>query len=113
MHQGQQSPDAHATGRRVAASRFVPLVEFAINYSASPLCSWYTPFFADLDRCMHPRRHRRGHRGPDGARDDQGAGAASGAAGQGTRRGYAHRRDVHFAVGDEVFFDTEHAPVLS
>ena len=31
-----------------------PLVEFAINYTASPLGTGFTPFFAD--RGQHPRR---------------------------------------------------------
>jgi transposase InsO family protein len=44
---------------------FVPLVEFAINYSASPLGSGYTPFYAN--RGQHPRRPLVPPAAPDSA----------------------------------------------
>ena len=41
--------DHHGNG-----PEFIPLVEFAINDSASALCTGYTPFF--VNRGQHPRR---------------------------------------------------------
>ena len=104
---------------------YIPLVEFAINDSASALGCGYTPFFAD--RGEHPRR-------PLTAPP-----AASGTApalGQALARVMRHitgevrallqehqderkrlwdcgRRAVEFAVGDEVLLDTTFAPLPS
>jgi hypothetical protein len=102
---------------------FVPLAEFAINDSVSPPGSGYTPFYAD--RGQHPRRPLTPPDAPDPA-----APAGSGEAAahmmahvmvevrallqerQDHRKAAldAHRRDVQFAVGDEVLLDTEHTP---
>jgi hypothetical protein len=116
--------------RAVASDRgddwpeFVPLVEFAINDSASPLGSGYTPFYAD--RGQHPRRPLTPPDAPDPA-----APAGSGEAAahlmarvtaevrallqerQDQRKAEldAHRRDVRFAAGDQVLLDTEHTPL--
>jgi hypothetical protein len=104
----------------------VPLVEFAINDSASTLGSGYTPFYAD--RGQHPRRPLT----PPGAPDPS-VPASSGEAAahqmaritaevrallqeqQDRRKAEqdAHRRDVQLAVGDEVLLDTEHTPLPS
>ena len=104
---------------------YIPLVEFAINDSASTLGCGYTPFFAD--RGEHPRR-------PLTAPP-----AASGTApalGQALARVMRHttrevrtllqerqdkrkrlrdggRRAVEFAVGNEVLLDTTFAPLPS
>ena len=104
----------------------VPLIEFAINDSASPLGSGYTPFYAD--RGQHPRRPLNPPAPPDPAVP---AGAGEAAAHLMTRvtaevrallqerqdqrkaEHDAHRRDVRFAVGDEVLLDTEHTPLPS
>jgi hypothetical protein len=59
---------------------------------------------------------REGYHRPDGAREDQGAGAAAGAAERQDQRKAeldVHRRDVRFAVGNEVLLDTEHTPLPS
>ena len=98
----------------------MPLIEFAINDSASPLGSGYTPFYAD--RGQHPRRPLNPPAPPDPAVP---AGAGEAAAHLMTRvtaevrallqerqdqrkaEHDAHRRDVRFAVGDEVLLDTE------
>jgi hypothetical protein len=105
---------------------FVPLAEFAINDSVSTLGSGYTPFYAD--RGQHPRRPLTPPDAPDPA-----APAGSGEAAahmmarvtaevrallqerQDHRKAAldAHRRDVQFAVGDEVLLDTEHTPLPS
>ena len=99
----------------------VPLVEFALNDSASPLGSGYTPFYAD--RCQHPHSPLN-----PAAAADPAAPAGSGEAvahlmgrvtaevqallqdRQDRRKAEldATRRDVQFAVGDEVLLDTEH-----
>jgi hypothetical protein len=118
--------------RAVASDRgddwpeFVPLVEFAINDSASQLGSGYTPFYAD--RGQHPRRPLTPPDAPDPA-----APAGSGEAAahlmarvtaevrallqerQDQRKAEldAHRRDVQFAAGDQVLLDTEHTPLPS
>jgi hypothetical protein len=104
----------------------VPLIEFAINDSASPLGSGYTPFYAD--RGQHPRRPLTPPAPPDPAAP---AGAGEAAANlmmrvtaevrallqerQDQRKAEhdAHRRNVQFAVGDEVLLDTEHTPLPS
>jgi hypothetical protein len=101
-----------------------PLVEFAINDSASPLGSGYTPFYAD--RGQHPRRPLTPP-DPPGPAGDTGAAVAALMARvttevrallqerQERRKAAAdrHRRDVQFAVGDEVLLDTEHTPLPS
>jgi hypothetical protein len=118
--------------RAVASDRcddwpeFLQLVEFAINDSASPLGSGYTPFYAD--RGQHPRRPLTPPDAPDPA-----APAGSGKATahlmarvtaevrallqerQDLRKAEldAHRRDIQFAAGDEVLLDTEHTPLPS
>ena len=50
----------------------VPLVEFAINDSASPLGTGYTPFYAD--RGQHPRRPLTPFAAPDPAGSGEAAG---------------------------------------
>ncbi len=105
---------------------FLPLVEFAINDSVSPLGSGYTQFYAD--RGQHPRRLLTPPDAPDPV-----APAGSGEAAahmmarvtaevrallqerQDQRKTAleAHRRDVQFAAGDEVLLDTEHTPLPS
>ncbi len=57
------------------ALRVVPLVEFAINDSASPLGSGYTPFYAD--RGQHPRRPLTQSSPPDPAGPVSDGGAAA------------------------------------
>ena len=105
---------------------FVPLAEFAINDSASALGSGYTPFYAD--RGQHPRRPLNPPASPDPAAP-AGSGEAAAhlmsrvtaevrallQARQDQRKAEldAHRRDVQFAVGDEVLLDTEHTPLPS
>ena len=104
---------------------YIPLVEFAINNSASTLGCGYTPFFAN--RGEHPRRPLN----PPAA-----AGGAAPALGQALARVMQHitgevrallqerqderkrlrdggRRAVEFAVGDEVLLDTTFAPLPS
>jgi hypothetical protein len=106
----------------------VPLVEFAINDSASPLGSAPVGLHALLrrlrpappppaDTCRLARPGNasgvwRGCSAPDGARDGGGAGAAAGAAGpaQGGARHVQARRAV---CGDEVLLDMEHTPLPS
>ena len=104
----------------------VPLVEFAINDSVSPLGSGYTPFYAD--RGQHPRRPLTPPSPPDPA-GPVGDGEAAAhlmvrvteevrallQECQARRKAEydAHRRDVRFAVGDEVLLDTEHTPLPS
>ena len=105
---------------------FVPLAEFAIKDSASPLGSCYTPFYAD--RGQHPRRPLTPPNAPDPAVPAGSGEAAAHLMGRVTadvrallqerqeRRKAeldAHRRDVTFAVGDEVLLDTEHTPLPS
>ncbi len=102
---------------------FLPLVEFAINDSASPLGSEYTPFYADCGQ--HPRRSLVPPAAPDSAGPGE---AVAGLMGRVTTEVRAllqerqdrrkaeldvQRRDVRFAVGDEVLLDTEHAPLAS
>jgi hypothetical protein len=104
----------------------VPLVEFAINDSASPLDSGYTPFYAD--RGQHPRRPLTPPAGPDPAVPVGDGEAAAQLMSRVTtevrallqerqdRRKAefdAHWRDVRFAAGDEVLLDTEHTPLPS
>ena len=104
----------------------VPLVEFAINDSASTLGSGYTPFYAD--RGQHPRRPLLLTAPPDAAAAVGDGEAAARLLAQVTgevrallqerqdRRKAeldAHRRDVRLAVGDEVLLDTEHSPLPS
>jgi len=104
----------------------VPLVEFALNDSASPLGSGYTPFYAD--RGQHPRRPLTPAAGPDPAAPVGSGEAAAHLMGRVTaevrallqerqdRRKAeldATRRDVQFAPGDEVLLDTEHTPLPS
>ena len=102
---------------------FVPLVEFAINDSASPLGSGYTPFYAD--RGQHPRRPLVPPAAPDSAGPGEAVADLMGRVTAEVRALLqerqdrrkeeldAHRRDVRFAVGDEVLLDTEHAPLPS
>jgi hypothetical protein len=107
---------------------FVPLVEFEINNSVSPLGSGYTLLYADSgQQTQHPRRPLTPPDAPDPV-----APAGSGEAAahmmarvaaevlhwqerQDQRKAAldAHQRDVQFAAGDEVPLDTEHPPVLS
>ena len=104
----------------------IPLVEFAINDSASPLGTGYTPFYAD--RGQHPRR-------PLAPPDDAASPAAVGGGDalarlmdhvtgevrallqerQDTRKARLDpgRRDVRFEPGDEVLLDTSHTPLPS
>jgi hypothetical protein len=105
----------------------VPLVQFAINDSASPLGSGYTPFYAD--RGQHPCCPLLLTSPPDAVAAAGDGEAAARLLAQVTgevrapqerqdrdRRKAeldAHRRDVRFAVGDEVLLDTEHAPLPS
>jgi hypothetical protein len=104
----------------------VPLVEFAINDSASPLGSGYTPFYAD--RGQHPRRPLAPAAAADPAAPSGSGEAAAHLMGRVTaevrallqerqdRRKAeldAARRDVHFALGDELLLDTEHTPLPS
>ena len=101
---------------------FVPRAEFAINDSASALGSGYTPFYSDRARHLNPPAS------PDPA-TLCGSGEAAAhlicwvtaevcallQARQDRRKAEldAHRRDVQFAVGDEVLLDTEHTPLPS
>jgi hypothetical protein len=104
----------------------MPLVEFAINDSASTLGSGYTLFYAD--RGQHPRRPLLLAAPPDAAAAAGDGDAAARLLAQVTgevrallqeqqdRRKAeldAHRRDLRFAVGDEVLLDTEHTPLPS
>ncbi len=103
----------------------IPLVEFAINDSASPLGTGYTPFYAD--RGQHPRRPLSTPPDPASAPPEDGASVAHHMARvtgevralvqehQDDRKALldARRRDVQFAVGDEVLLDTAHTPVPS
>ena len=101
----------------------VPLVEFAINDSASPLGSGYTPFYAD--RGQHPRRPLAPAAAPDPAGPGEDAATLMGRVTEEVRALLqerqdrrkaeldASRRDVQFAVGDEVLLDTEHTPLPS
>ena len=104
----------------------ISLVEFAINDSASPLGTGYTPFYAD--RGQHPRR-------PLAPPDDAASPAAVGGGDalarlmdhvtgevrallqerQDTRKARLDpgRRDVRFEPGDEVLLDTSHTPLPS
>ena len=109
---------------------FVPLAEFrvAIKGSASALGSGYTPLYADSGQ--HPGRplNLNPLASPDPA-TPAGSGEAAAylmgwmtaevrallQARQDQRKAEldAHRRDVQFAVGDEVLLDTEHTPLPS
>jgi transposase InsO family protein len=104
----------------------VPLVEFAINDSASTLGSGYTPFYAD--RGQHPRRPLSPPDAPDAAAPPGSGEAAAHLMARITaevrallqeqqdRRKAAldaRRRDVQLAIGDEVLLDTEHTPLPS
>ena len=103
----------------------IPLVEFAINDSASPLGMGYTPFFAD--RGQHPRR-------PLSAPADTSLPPATDGVAvarlmdhvtgevrallhesQALRKARMdpHRKDVQFSPGDEVLLDTAHTPLPS
>ena len=103
----------------------IPLVEFAINDSASPLGMGYTPFFAD--RGQHPRR-------PLSAPADTSLPPATDGVvvarlmdhvtgevrallheSQALRKARMdpHRKDVQFSPGDEVLLDTAHTPLPS
>ena len=103
----------------------VPLVEFAINDSASPLGTGYTPFYAD--RGQHPRRPLSPPSDSASSHGEDGAAVAH-LMSQVTEEVRAllqerqdarkarldvHRRDVQFAVGDEVLLDTTHTPLPS
>ena len=99
------------------------MVEFAINESASPLGTGYTPFYAD--RGQHPRRPFTPSAAPDPAGSGEVAAHLMGRVTaevlvllqerQDRRKEAldASRRDVQFAVGDEVLLDTEHTPLSS
>ena len=104
----------------------MPLVEFAINDPASPLGSRYTPFYADHGQ--HPRRPLNLAAAADPAAPAGSSEAVAHLMGRVTaevrallqerqdRRKAeldATRRDVQFAVGDEVLLDTEHTPLPS
>ena len=105
--------------------QLVPLVEFAINDSASCLGTGYTPFYAD--RGQHPRRPLS--LVPDSANPDPSDGAAVARLmdhvtgevrallqeRQDERKARLdpHRRDVQLAPGDEVLLDTSHTPLPS
>ena len=105
---------------------FVLLAEFAINDSALQLGSGYTPFYAD--RGQHPRRPLNPPATPDPAVPAGSGEAVAALMGRVTAEVRAllqerqdrrkaehdsHRRDVRFAVGDEVLLDTEHTPLPS
>ena len=103
----------------------IPLVEFAINDSASSLGTGYTPFYAD--RGQHPRRPMSPSPDPATVPLEDGASVAhhlSRVTGevrallqerQDERKARldARRRDVQFVVGDEVLLDTAHTPLPS
>ena len=103
----------------------IPLVEFAINDSASPLGHGYTAFYAD--RGQHPRRPLSS---PCTSRDDVGPPGDSLARhmsvvtdevrslmheSQAARKARLDpaRRDVQFRPGDEVLLDTTFSPLPS
>ena len=103
----------------------IPLVEFAINDSASALGAGYTPFYAD--RGQHPRRPLSS---PSTSRDDVGLPGDSLARhmsvvtdevrslmheSQAARKARLDptRRDVRFKPGDEVLLDTTFSPLPS
>ena len=103
----------------------LPLVEFAINDSASPLGTGCTPFYAD--RGQHPRRPLSTPLDPSASPPSSGSAVAQ-LMDQVTgevrallqehqdRRKAAldqRRRDVTFEVGDEVLLDTTHTPLPS
>ena len=102
-----------------------PLVEFAINDSASALGTGYTPFYAD--RGQHPRRPLTPSSDPDHPEPTEGAAVArlmdhvtgevrallQERQDQRKARLDPGRRDVQFAVGDEVLLDTSHSPLPS
>jgi hypothetical protein len=106
-----------------------PSTSHSDNDSASPLGSGYTLFFANCGqhpRALSPPRFaggagpdlaRRGCCGPNGARDDRGAGAAAGAAGpaQGGARCALPVAGRAFCPGrrgaPRRVLDTEHAPL--
>ena len=110
---------------------FVPLAECAINDSAPSLGSTrpstrggYAPLHAD--RGQHPRRPLAPPDAPDPAAPVESGEAAAHLMGRITAEVRAllqerqdrqkaeldaHRRDVQFAVGDEVLLDTGHTPL--
>ena len=101
----------------------MPLVEFAISDSASPLGTSNTPFYAAGGQ--HPRRPLNPSAAPDPAGSGEAAAHLMGRVTaevrallqerQDRRKAEldASRRDVQFAVGDEVLLDTEHTPLPS
>jgi hypothetical protein len=112
-------------GRQDDWPSLIPLVEFAINDSASPLGHGYTAFYAD--RGQHPRRPLSA---PGSPPDDIGLGgdalARHMAVVSDEVRGLMHesqaarkarwdptRRDVRFKPGDEVLLDTTFSPLPS
>ncbi len=116
--------------RAVASDRcddwpeFLPLVEFAINDSASPMGSGYTPFYADSGQ--YPRRPLTPPDAPDPAAPAGSGEAAAHLMARVTEEVRAllqelqdlrkeeldsHCRDIKFAAGDEVLLDTEHTPL--
>ena len=102
-----------------------PLVEFTINNTASPLGTGFTPFFADL--CQH--QHRQLAPLTSGtAQEARGGEAAALLMGcetaetrsllqeqQDTLKALLdpRRRDVRFALGDQVLLDSERTPLPS
>ena len=103
----------------------IPLVEFAINDSASPLGTGYTPFYAD--RGQHPRRPLSVPLDPAAPPPSSGLAVAQlmdHVTGEVRALLQEHqdrrkalldqrRRDVRFAVGEEVLLDTTHTPLPS
>jgi hypothetical protein len=103
---------------------FVPLIEFTIIDSASPLGSGYTPFYANSGQ--HPRRSLVPPPAPDLAGSGEAATDLMGRvttevrallqerqpAGRTGAELDAQRRDVRFALGEEVLLDRERLPSL-
>jgi len=116
---------AFVSDRQDNWDELIPLVEFALNDSASVLGCGYTPFF--MDRGCHPRRplapplvptDSAGKLGEDLARlmdHVTGEVRALLQEAQDERRQLRDqgRRAVVFAVGDEVLLDTSFAPLPS
>jgi hypothetical protein len=112
-------------GRQADWPSLIPLVEFAINDSASALGHGYTAFYAD--RGQHPRRPFMAPRTISDDHGQSGGGLAQHMSlVTGEVRGLMlesqlarkarldpHRRDVQFKPGDEVLLDTTHTPLPS
>ena len=118
-HAGQSFAGEHADDWQA----IMPLVEFAINDSASPLGTGYIPFCAYSGQ--HPCRPLTPSAAPDPAGSGEAAAHLMGRVTaevrallqerQDRRKAEldASRRDVQFAVGDEVLLDMEHTPLPS